>query len=793
MVDIDSGEKFAVGTEQDQRPWQEMYRDLVEEPHQPGGLRYVGRSIPRNDVVYKILGKAKYLANVNLPDMLHGCFVRSTQPHARILSVNIEAASRVPGVRCIITAEDIPEDRLYIGSLVKDTPVFARDVVRHVGEPIASIAADTLDIARRAATLVKIDYEPLVPVLSPDEALKTGAPLLHPEGNLIADLSNSVGNTETAFEKADMVVEDTYTTEPVEHSYLEAQGGLSFIDSDGVLTLLDSTQYPHYHHKQIAEVTGLPLDRVRVIQTVVGGAFGGKIDNTIECAICLMTLKTGLPVKIQLENEEVFSTTTKRHAMTIRHRLAANSDGRITALDMDILADGGAYSSYSLIVAGRCIVHAALPYDVPNVRARIRTTFTNNITAGAMRSFGIVKLAFATESQIDKLAHGLGISPIEIRRRNAMETGRKTVTGQKLENVGLIKTLDAIEPIYEERCRAIASAPVKDGLRRGVGVASLGYGIGYSGVGNPSTARIEVTVDGLIIANCGTPDIGPGSDTVLAQIVAESASISMGRIRVVSGDSTKTDDSGPTSASRTTYFSGNAAALAGQDFKEQFTAQVAAKLGYPHSIVRLHDDHIIINNEAMTFVDACAEIGEDISKIKAYGVFDPDTVLDFDTFKGDPYPAYTYATQMAEIEIDTETGQVNVPRYWAAHDAGRIVNPMGAEGQIEGGVVMGLGMALWEKIVCKGGFIQNPSLREYQLPGTKDVPEEITTIFVDSYDKSGPYGAKGVAEASLIPVPAAVAAGINNAIGVRMNRLPMDAEALVDALDQHNSGNGSDG
>ena len=784
MSDVDDGEKFALGSERDQRPWQEAYRALVEEMDEPAELRYVGRSIPRNDVLYKVLGKAKYAANVSLPNMLHGCFVRSTHPYARILGVDVSAAAASPGVRSILTADEIPADRLYIGSLVNDTPVLAKDVVRHVGEPIVAIAADTLDEARAAAALVEIDYQPLDPVLTPDDAVKEGAPLLHPDGNLIADLSNAVGDAEAALAAADVVVEGTYANAPIEHCYLEPQGGVSFIDTDGVLTLLVSTQYPHYHHKQIARVAGLPMDKVRVIQTVVGGAFGGKIDNTIECASCLMTLKTGLPVKMLLENEEVFSTTTKRHAMTIRHRLGATNDGRITALAMDILADGGAYSSYSLIVAGRCVVHAALPYDIANVSTRIRTAFTNNMSAGAMRSFGIVKLAFATESQIDKLAHRLGISPIEIRRINAVATGTKTLTGQVLQAVGFTKTLDAIEPIYEERRKVIAAEPAKPGIRRGLGLASLGYGIGYSGVGNPSTARIEVTAGGLVIANCGTPDIGPGSDTVLAQMVAEAAGIGIGRIRVVSGDSTKTDDSGPTSASRTTYFSGNAAVLAGQDFKAQFTTLLAGKLGVAPESARLDEDRVIVNNQPMTFEDACAAIGPDTEKIKAYGVFNPDSVLDFATFKGDPYPTYTYATQLAEVEIDTETGHIEVPRYWAAHDAGRIVNPMGAEGQIEGGVVMGLGMALWEKVARKDGFIQNPSLREYQLPGTKDVPAEITTIFVDSFEETGPFGAKGVAEASLIPVPAAVAAGIHDAVGVRLNRLPMEAEALMDSLDQ---------
>jgi nicotinate dehydrogenase large molybdopterin subunit len=780
VLNVDDGEKFALGTQDEQRSWQDAYRKIIEQEARDG--RYVGRSLPRNDVLYKVRGKAKYAANLSAPGMLHGRFVRSIHPYARIRKIDVARARVAPGVHCVLTAADIPDDRLLVGSLVKDTPILAKDMVRHVGEPIVAIAAETLEAAHRAAELVEIDYEPLTPVLTPLEALREGAPQLHPNGNLIANLQNAVGDVDSALAAADVVVEDVYTNEPIEHCFLEAQAGMSFIDDNGVLTLLVSTQYPHFHHKQLAEVTGLPPQKVRVIQTVVGGAFGGKIDVTVECASCLMTLNTGRPVKMVLENEEVFTATTKRHAMTIRHRLGAMKDGRIVALDMDVLADGGAYASYSLIVAGRCVVHAALPYDIKNVRARIRTTFTNNMTAGAMRSFGIVKLAFATESQINKLAERLGMSPIAIRRLNGVQDDTRTVTGQILHAVGFKKTLDAIEPVYEERRRALATEHLPAHVRRGLGVASLGYGIGYSGVRNPSTARIEVTPHGIVVANTGTPDIGPGSDTTLAQIVGEAAGVSIGRIRVVSGDSTKTDDSGPTSASRTTYFSGNAALMAGRDFKVQFTAALAKQRGVAPESVRLDNDRVIVNNVPMRFEDACAELGEAVRAIKAYGVFNPDSELDFVTFKGNPYPTYTYATQLAEVEVDTETGAISVPRYWAAHDAGRIVHPLGAEGQIEGGVVMGLGMALWEKVVRDGGYVQNPSMRDYLLPGPKDAPLEISTIFVENSDSTGPYGAKGVAEASLIPVPAAVAAAVYDAVGVRLNKLPMEAEAVAERL-----------
>ena len=789
MFGLDEGEKFALGTSEEQRPWQVAYRAMIDAVTGDAagaegivGHRYVGRSLPRNDALYKVRGKARYAANISLPNMLHGCFVRSPYPYAKIKRVDVAKARALPGVQCVLTADEIPEERLYVGSLIHDTPILAKTIVRYVGEPVVAIAADSASIALAASQLVDVDYEPLVPITTPEQALHPDAPKLHPDGNITADLQAQSGDVEAALASADLVVEGTYENAPIEHCYLEAQAGVSFIDDNDVLTLLVCTQYPHFHHKQICRITGLPHDKVRVVQTVIGGAFGGKIDVTIECAVSLMTLKTGRPVKMVLQNEEVFTATTKRHVMKIRHRLGAMNDGRIVALDMDVLCDGGAYASYSLIVAGRCVIHAALPYDIPNVRAHIQTVFTNNVTAGAMRSFGVVKLAFATKSQINKVASLLGISPIEIRRKNAVVSGTKTITGQVLHGVGFKKTLDAIEPIYEERRRALAKDEAANGRQRGLGVACLGYGIGYSGTRNPSTARLEVNPDGKVIANCGTPDIGTGSDMALAQIAAEAAGVDIGRIQVVSGNSTKTDNSGPTSASRTTYFSGNAARLAGIEFREQFAALAAAALQVPPDRVELRDDHLIVNNKHVTFEEACRLVGPELGRVKAYGVFDPVAELDLKTFKGDTYPTYTFATHLAEVEVDTETGRIDACGYWAAHDAGRIVNPRAAEGQIEGGIVMGLGMALWEKLVRAAGYIQNPSMRDYLLPGIKDVPPTIRTMFVDNDDETGPFGAKGVAEASLIPVPAAVAAALYEAVGIRPDKLPMDSETVLNLL-----------
>ena len=788
------GEKFALGTPEEQAHWQNEYYRIVSEAAErtpgdegeafDGDGPWVGMRLPRNDALYKVRGRARYAANLSPEGMLHCRFVRSEHPHARILNVDVSKARAAPGVCAVLTATDIAPERLLIGTLTEDTPVLAGDRVRFAGEPIVAVAAESAAEADAACLLVDVRYEPLETVLTPEAALAPAAIQLDPEGNVIGDLHHQAGDVEAGLAEADIVLENTFTTEPVDHCFLEPPAGLAFVDPEGVLTVLVCTQYPHYHHRQVARVTGLPMERVRVVQTVVGGAFGGKMDNTVECVIALLALRTGRPVRMIYTREEVFTTTTKRHAMTIRQRLGATRDGRLVALDTEYLADGGAYRSYSLIVGGRCVIHTGMPYRIPNVRAHYVVTFTNHPPSGAMRSFGVVKVAFAIESQLNELADRLGMSPIEIRRINGMVDGERTPIGQTLWDIGFHQTLDAIEPIYEERKRVLASLDENgsgdgDGRKRGLGIACLGYGIGYSGVRNPSTARMRVDADGVVTAFCGTPDIGTGSDVSLAQIAAQTAGIDVRRVRVVSGDSTKTDDSGPTSASRTTYFSGNAAFICGRDFKDQIESAVARRLGIAREQVRLENDRILAGNERMSFEDACRSIASEVGDICGYGKFDPDISVSILTFKGNPYPSYTYATHLAEVAVDEELGEVEVVKYWTAHDAGTVVNPTGAEGQIEGGVAMGIGQALWEKMVREEGITMNPHYRDYLLPGAKDVPYDIECIFVDNRDRTGPYGAKGVAEVSMIPVPAAVASAVTDAVGVRPDHLPMESEYLL--------------
>lgn len=788
-----AGEKFALGSLDEQRHWQHEYHRIVgtvrAELHGAGSEALgnvsgvVGERLPRNDVLYKVRGKARYAANIPMEGALHCRFVRSMHPHARITGIDVSKAWNVPGVKAILTADDIPEDRLLTGTIKDDTPILAKHKVRYAGEPIVAVAAESVAAADEACMAVEVGYEPLTPVLSPEEALQPGAERIDAEGNVIADLSHETGDVDKGFAAAAVILERTFTIESMDHCFLEPPSGIAFVDPDEVLTVMVCTQYPHYHHKQIARVTGRPMDKVRVVQTVVGGAFGGKMDNTVECAISLLALKTGRPVRMIYTREEVFVATTKRHAMAITLKLGATADGRLTALKADYLSDGGAYRSYSNVVGGRCVIHTGMPYKIPNMKTHYVVTFTNYPPAGAMRSFGVVKVAFALETLLNELAEKLDMSPFALRRKNALDDGDKTSTGQVLLDVGFIKTLDALEPIYEQRRKEIA-AEQNCPAKRGLGIACLGYGIGYSGIRNPSTARMRVAADGSVTAYCGTPDIGQGSDMSLAQIAAHAAGVALHRVRVVSGDSTKTDDSGPTSASRTTYFSGNAALIAGEDFKAKFEAAVADLMKLPPEQVRLANDRVTVANEPMSFERACRLLEDRLKTVSGYGKFDPPIEADILTFKGNPYPTYTYATHLVEVAVDEELGQVEVTRCWTAHDAGTVVNPLGAEGQIEGGVAMGIGQALWERVVRKNGVIANPHYRDYLLPGAKDVPMDVQCIFVENRDRTGPYGARGVAEVSLIPIPAALGAAVAAAVGVRPTHLPMDAQYIWRLLEQ---------
>ncbi len=736
----------------------------------------VGRAIPKVDALGKVLGEARYGADLPIQDPILLRVVRSQKPHAKIVRIDVEEASRVEGVVRIFTAKDIPGKKL-VGVISKDQPVLAEDRVRYVGDPIALVAAKTEEAAEKGAQKVRVLYEDLPVIKAPEEALKPYAPLIHEKGNLLLEFHLLRGDTEAGFREADVVIEETYTTTWIDHAYMEPDAGIGYIDERERMTIVCPTQNVHYDQKEVASVLGLPLEKVRIIQSETGGAFGGRLDVTVQCLLALALFHLKTPVRIVYSREEVFQVISKRHPLRIRYKSGAKRDGKLTAVDVHILGDTGAYASYGATVAIRSAVHATGPYEVPHVRVKSQMVYTNNPWSGAMRGFGVPQIAFAHESQMDLLAKALNMDPIEIRMKNALRRGSETATGQTLmASVGVGETLRRVKEWKEKTSfRREADNPE---IKKGVGVASMWYGIGNTGIPNPSTAQVEIGHDGRVRLFTGVADIGQGSDTVLLQMASESLGVPIEEIFLVRADTSLTTDAGATSASRQTYISGNAVLDAIKNVKNEILREAGRLLDES-------DKELFIENGEVKHVrKGCisipiAEIAKRCGKtLRGEGYFDPETTkLDPKTGQGSPYATYAFATHLAEVEVDTVTGRVKVERIVACHDIGRAINPRNVIGQIMGGVAMGLGMALMEEYVPG----KTVSFVNYLIPTSKDVPE-VVPILVEDPEPSGPFGAKGVGEPALIPTAPAILNAVADAIGERIYDLPASLERVLEAV-----------
>lgn len=736
---------------------------------------YVGSNVPRVDAWAKARGEAQYGADQVLPNTLHAVFVRSSLSHARILSVDISPALEVPGVVSALTAADVPGE-LLIGEIIKDTPVLAKDKVRFIGDPVAVVAAESVEAALTGVSAVEVEYEELPGVYSPFEALEDNTTDIHPTGNLMGASELTKGDSSAGLAKADVVIEGAYRTPRIEHAYLEPEAGMAYVDNNGVLVVKGCIQYPHSVHNELVRVTGLPANRIRVIQSFIGGAFGGKVDITVQAVIALLALRTGRPVQMVFDRRESISSTVKRHPFWITHRLGATLDGEIIAADIEAVNDTGAYALAGPIVLKRVSTHAAGAYEIPNVRTIVRAAYTNNVPSGAMRGFGLPQAIFATECQIDKLAAALEVDPIELRRRNALRKGSLTHTGQRIDHTALDRCLNIIQRFRDERREQIKQWNEPD-HERGLGVAIMHYGLGYSGVPNPAIARITLGQDGKVSVMIGLVDVGQGSSTVFTQIAAHAMGVALSRIQLITEDTWLTDDPGPTSASRDTYFGGNAIVSGIRKLKETFIGRLADSMNLDRSTVEIYDDAVWSQGERIAaFQDACRTSLRSGS-LSAKGVFDPDISLD-DKGQGSPYPIYSFAGQMAEVDISLKTGHVRLIKLWAVHDSGSIVNPLGAEGQVEGGVAMALGNTLLEKIHLDNGEVLNSDLGGYVLPSIADT-FDVETVFVDSPDPTGPFGAKGLGECSLLPTAPAIANAVRDAIGFDVQELPIDAAEIT--------------
>ncbi|MEW6376937.1 MAG: molybdopterin cofactor-binding domain-containing protein, partial [Thermodesulfobacteriota bacterium] len=460
-------------------------------------MRQVGIEIPRVDVLEKVLGEARYGADLSSRETLHLKVVRSSKPHAKIVRIEMEEALRIPEVERIFTAKDIPGENL-IGTITKDQPVLASGRVRYIGDPVALVAAKTLETAEEAAKRVIVVYEDLPSVTDPEEALKLDSPLIHDRGNLLIEYNVIKGDVQAGFRDAKIIVEESYTTTWVDHAYMEPDAGISYIDDEGRITVVCPTQNIHYDQKEVATLLSLPPEKVRIIQCATGGGFGGRLDITVQCLLALATFHLKKPVRIVYSREEVFQVISKRHPLKIRYKSGAKRDGSLTAAEVDILGDTGAYASYGATVALRSALHATGPYQVPHVKVRSRMVYTNNPWAGAMRGFGVPQIAFAHESQMDLLARALNIDPIEIRLRNALCVGSETATGQTLmASVGIGETLRRVKE-WRDQAAFPKSDSKRPHIKRGVGIGSMWYGIGNTGIANPSTAQIEIDPDGEV-------------------------------------------------------------------------------------------------------------------------------------------------------------------------------------------------------------------------------------------------------------------------------------------------------
>lgn len=740
----------------------------------------IGKNILRIGAVERLKGEPIFSADLELDHPLTLKVLRSTRAHALITKIDIESALQVKGVVRIFTATDVPGNNLT-GIINKDRPLLVSDKVRFVGDAIALIAAENEQAAEKGVNAINVVYEDLPAVFDPEEALKDSAPKIHEKGNLLFTRKVKKGNIDKAFENCQAVVEKTYQTSCLEHTYLEPDAGAGYVERDGTIVIFASTQNPHYDHSDVVSILGVEDEKVRIIQAATGGGFGSKLDLNVQGFIGLALYHLKRPVRYVYSREEAFLATAKRHPLTMIVKTGADSKGRLLAMRARIICDTGAYASYGIAVASRSAVHATGPYEIENVDIEALCVYTNKPFSGAMRGFGAPQMAFANESQMDLLAKELNMDPLEIRRANIFKQGSETATGQKLtESVGILECLDAIQPYYKDAMKNWRTAESSPFKRKGVGIGAMCYGIGNTGMRNPATARVEMDPAGSVTLYTGCADIGQGSTTVLAQIVAETLGLETDAIQLVVGDTKYTTNAGATSASRQTYISGNAVKEAAEKLRELLMTGAVDVLKVGKASLMLDSGFVADSNDNAKRVSFSKLATRSYKKglpFVCQGYFDPETVpLDTETGQGVPYSTYAFACHLAFVTVDTMTGEVSVEKIVATHDVGKAIYPEGVIGQICGGVAMGIGFALMEDYMHG----QTESMKDYFIPTCKDMPEVIP-IIVESREPTGPFGAKGVGEPALIPTAPAILNAITDALGERIYSLPANLERVLEA------------
>jgi selenium-dependent xanthine dehydrogenase len=750
-------------------------------------LESIGARHPRPDAKPKVTGYAKYTDDLYFPDMLHARVKRAGIPHGILTRLDVEKAGQLPGVAAVLTAADIPGEHNH-GLVIPDWPslIGVGERVRTVGDAVAIVAAETREIATQALDLIEADYE-LLPVISdPVQARQPGVPELHPNGNLLKHIKVRKGDVEQGFAEADVVLEKTYHTAITDHAFIEPECSIARLTPEGRMEVYVGSQIPYSDRNQVARALGWPEKQVRIIGMMIGGGFGGKEDIAGQIHAALLAQKTGRPVKLLFDRHESLLVHPKRHATQIKVKIGARRDGRLTGVETELYGDTGAYASLGEKVMTRATTHSAGPYEVPHVKADCYAMYTNNPPAGAFRGFGVTQSCFAVESIMDDLAEILELDPVEIRRTNALRTGSVTNTGQTLrESVGLLDCLDkVVDEVYNRGGEdPFSSLPVEGAphLRRAWGIAAAYKNTGLGG-GAPdkAMAEVELCTDGMLEVRSSSAEIGQGLNTVLQLLVAQEFGLPPSQVRVLLSDTDLTPDGGPTTASRQTYVTGNAARGAAQALRMAISSTLAELYDQPPEQVRFVEGLAQINGHSLALQEVAQVVKSEGREPRALYEYWAPATLPLGQ-GGDMHFAFSFAVQAAEVEVDTRTGEVRVLQVIAANDVGRALNPLGLQGQVEGGVVMGLGNALTENFLVEEGRVVTDRLARYRMPSIVHTPE-IVSIVVEHMTEDGPYGAKGVGEVSSIPTTPAITNAIYHAVGVRIDRLPVDQEEIARQL-----------
>ncbi len=750
----------------------------------------IGKKTPKSDAVAKATGLARFATDIYLPNMLWAKVLRSPLPHARILSIKTDKAKKLAGVKAVLTAQDVPEARY--GALVLDMGMFARGKVRYIGEAVAAVAAIDEETAQAALKLIEVEYAPLPAVFDPLEAIKEGAPLIHEDlssyktlfertpwamtGNVNYQAVIQCGDLEAGFAKSDLIVEDVFEVQKQHPSYMEPNSTVALVDSDGRLVIHNSTQRPHINQALLSSLLGIPISKIRVVPCHVGGGFGGKNRTLTEPTAAALALKTRQPVRLTFSHEEEFTSATTRHSGVMKMKTGVKKDGTLLASDMQLYYDCGAYAPTPNAVWLGAISSTGA-YRIPHVRVEAYSIYTNKMMGGAFRGYGAPQANFARESQMDRIARELDLDPIELRLKNCLVEGDSLHTGQKLHSVKVRETLKKAQAM--SGWKTAKTRPNK----------ALGVACGIFACGGFSTsAVVRMNMDGTATVATGAMDMGQGLRTVMGQIAAEVLGLASEDVTVITGDTDATPFDVGIFGDRGTHTAGLAVQLASEDARQQILESAAHVLGVNNlENLELRDRKVSVIDAPGRFLNLREILGGGQYKkggpvIGKASINPSETPFDPKIVQGAAsrmFSTYTFATHIAEVEVDPQTGIVKVHKVFAVHDCGTIINPDGLKGQIIGGLATGLGYALYEDVIIENGQVQNPSFLECRPPASVDMPD-VEFATVEEYDRKGPFGAKGVGNVSVINMAPAIANAVERITGVRVRSLPITADKILD-------------